>query len=77
MDQSDLQTNLRLMREVLRPTRVSAALPGTTVADYALKLGELDGLQISEQNQSFNYHLLFLQEMLQEMLQVQGTKTTR
>ena len=37
MDPSDRQTNLTLKREMLRlATRVSAAFPGTAVADYAL-----------------------------------------
>ena len=74
MNQSDRQTNLRLKREVLRlATRVSAAFPGTAVAEIALMRTlrrELGGLEDCEQNQSLNDHLLFLQEMLQEMQQV-------
>ena len=74
MDPSDIHTNHRLKREVLRfATRISALSPGTTVADNALMRGELDKqhkVEISWQNQVLNDHLLFLQEMLQEMLPV-------
>ena len=71
MNQSDRQTNLRLKREVLRlATRVSTAFPGTAVAEIALMRRELGRLEDCEQNQSLNDHLLFLQEMLQEMQQV-------
>ena len=69
IDLSDRQTNLRLKLEVLRlATRVSASSLCTTVADYALIRGELDGLEISEQNHSLNYHLLVLQEIFQDTL---------
>ena len=74
MDPFDGQINFKLKREVLRlATRISAASPGSTVADYTLILGELiqlNGLEISEQNRALSNHLLFLQDMLQEMLQV-------
>ena len=77
MNQSDRQTNLRLKREVLRlATRVSTAFPGTAVAEIALMRRELGGLEDCEQNQSLNDHLLFLQETLQEMLQVPHRDST-
>ena len=45
MDPSEIHTNLRLKREVLRlATRISAASAGATVTDYALIRGELDPL---------------------------------
>ena len=56
MDPSDSQTNLKLKYDMLRlAIRTSAVSPGSTVNDYNLMLGDLDGLEISEQNQALNF----------------------
>ena len=58
------------MREVWRlasPRETnSAASPGNTIDQFVVPRGNLDKLQISAQNQLWNAHFLFLQEMEEE-----------